>query len=329
MGSPRVSVVVTCFNLGVYLDEALASVRAQTFKDYEVCLVDDGSTDERTRQALRTVGSDVAVVVSTNQGLPAARNLGVSRTSGEFICAVDADDVLAPTLLERSVSWLDANPSLAFVSHWLEAFGDQRWFWKPERCDFPKLLDANTVNGAALVRRSAVEAVGGWDETMRDGLEDWNFWITLVERGYRGDIIPEILFRYRQRPDSMSRVNFAGHGHARFYGQLVARHPESFSRHLKHLVVRRNADMAAGWALSDNDRERLELEALPALARARDDVVDAERRHSRWEREREIEQQRQQLAHEVAALRASLSWRLTAPLRSVGTLVNRALRRQP
>jgi hypothetical protein len=150
-----------------------------------------------------------------------------------------------------------------------------------------------------------------------------------VERGYRGDIVPEILFRYRQRQDSMSSVNFAGHGHARLYGQLVARHPESFSRHLKHLVVRRNADMAAAWALSDTARERLELDALPALARARDDVVEAERRHSRWEREREIEQQRQQLAQEVAALRASLSWRLTAPLRSVGTLVNRALRRQP
>jgi glycosyltransferase involved in cell wall biosynthesis len=334
MGTPRVSFIVTCFNLGAYLGETLASIRKQTFKDYEICLVDDGSTDALTQRVVSEIGVDVTVILSENRGLPAARNLGVSRTSGEFICAVDADDILVPTLLERSVSWLDANPSLAFVSHWLEAFGDQSWEWKPERCDFPQLLDANTVNGAALVRRSAVEAVGGWDETMRDGLEDWNFWITLVERGYSGDIIPEVLFRYRQRPDSMSRVNFAVGGHARLYRQLVDRHPESFSRYLSDLVARRNADLASGWALSDEARERLELEALPARARARDDVAAAERRRSRWERERTIEQRQRaseerhrHLTTEVAELRASLSWRLTQPLRSVGGFVNRAFRR--
>jgi glycosyltransferase involved in cell wall biosynthesis len=349
MSSPRVSVVVTCFNLGAYLGEALESIRTQTFKDYEICLVDDGSTDQATKQALREVGPDVVVISSPNQGLSAARNLGVSRTAGEFICAVDADDVLVPTLLERSVAWLDAHPELAFVSHWREAFGDQSWEWKPERCDLQTLLDVNTVNGAALVRRTAVEAVGGWDESMRDGLEDWNFWIALVERGYRGGIIPEILFRYRQRPDSMSRVNFAGSGHARLYRHLVERHPDSFSDHLQSLAVRRHVDMAAGWALDDELKEHLELHALPALARARDDVVEAERRCIRWHSEKsnesaarqqmaEIESARQLAARlaadcqlltgEVADLRASLSWRLTAPLRSVGALVKRALRRQ-
>ncbi len=324
---PRVSVVVTCFNLGAYLGETLDSVRAQTFTDYEICVVDDGSTDQLTIRALEDIGADVTVVRSPNRGLSAARNLGVSRTSGEFICTVDADDFLAPTLLERSVAWLDAHAGLAFVSHWLEAFGDQTWEWKPERCDLPTLLDVNTLNGAALVRRTAVEAVGGWDESMRDGLEDWNFWIALVERGFCGDIIPEILFRYRQRPDSMSRVNFAGSGHARLYRQLVDRHPDSFSRYLKDLSVRRNADSAACWALDDEATERLELAALPALARARDDLAEAERRRARWERDRADEAARQQLAAEVAALRASLSWRLTAPLRLVGGFVNRALGR--
>ena len=107
MASPSVSCIVTCFNLGAFLPETLASIRAQTFRDFEICVIDDGSTDPLTQSALRNLGDDVQVVHSDHRGLPAARNLGVSRTSGEFICAVDADDLLAPTLLERSISRLD------------------------------------------------------------------------------------------------------------------------------------------------------------------------------------------------------------------------------
>ena len=100
---------------------------------------------------------------------------------------------------------LDARPEIAFVSHWLETFGDEHWTWKPERCDLPSLLARNAVNGAALVRRNAFEAVGGYDESMREGCEDWDFWLRLVEQGFDGTIIPEVLFHYRRRADSMSR----------------------------------------------------------------------------------------------------------------------------
>ena len=247
-----------------------------------------------------TVAGKVAVVRTDNRGLSAARNLGVSRTTGEYICVVDADDILLPTLVERSVERLDANPSVAFVSHWLEAFGDESWEWKPERCDFPSLLDFNTVNGAALVRRAAVDAVGGWDEDMRDGCEDWDFWITLVERGFRGEIIPEILFRYRRRPDSMSRVKFAGGGLPRLYGRLVDKHAEAFRPYLQALAIRREVDTAGNRALADDLEARLELEVLPALARARDDLMVAERQRSQW-----VQQQQRQA--EAALLREQSS----------------------
>ena len=366
VSSPRVSAVVTCFNLGAYLPEALDSIRAQTFRDFEICVVDDGSTEPATVQLLRSLGRDVRVVYSDNRGLSAARNLGVARTSGEFICAVDADDVLAPTLFERSIARLDSDPSLTFVSHWLEAFGDESWEWKPERCDFPGLLDVNTVNGAALVRRTAVEAVGGWDEALRDGCEDWDFWITLVERGFRGDILPEILFRYRRRADSMSRVNFAGAGLPRIFRQLVEKHAETYRTHLRALVVRREADVAGNRAQADDLEARLELDVQPALARARADVAAAERRRAHWDEARalidethalreangtlretngalraevetlqsDLTSTRQevsqlnsangQVSREVDALRASWSWRLTWPLRAIGSLVPRS-----
>ena len=353
MGSPRVSFVVTCFNLGAYLPETLASVRAQTFTDFEICVVDDGSTDEQTLRVLGEVGPGVTLVRTENRGLSAARNRGVASTSGEFVCAVDADDLLLPTLVEKSVARLDGDPSLAFVSHWLEAFGDQSWTWTPEDCDLVTLLDTNTVNGAALVRRTAVEAAGGWDDNLRHGLEDWDFWITLVERGFRGAIIPEVLFRYRQRPDSMSRVHFADGGHARLYRRLVDKHPDSFGRHVTKLVARRQADRAAAWAAAADVNQELELQLLPALARARDDVVMAERRRARWRAEDDhrplngevtslrmrleaardeaiaLDHRRHHAEQEVAELRSSLSWRITRPLRVLGGLVARRGRRPP
>ena len=74
--------------------------------------------------------------------------------------------------------WLrHRKPRVAFVSHWLETFGDEHWTWKPDWCDLPSLLARNSVNGAALVRRAAFEAVAGYDEAMRDGCEDWDFWL--------------------------------------------------------------------------------------------------------------------------------------------------------
>ena len=203
MDPVKVSVIIPCYNLGRYLDEAVESVLAQTFEDFEILVVDDGSTENETRR------------------LPAAKNLGLAHTTGPYVCMLDADDRLDPCLLEKSVAALDGDSSIAFVSHWLRTFGDEVWEWTPTRCDAPALLDVNTVNGAALVRRSALDAVGGFDESMRDGCEDWDVWISLVERGFKGAILPEVLFHYRRRPESMSRVTMRGEGHPRLYRRLA------------------------------------------------------------------------------------------------------------
>src|SRR5262249_6222731 len=128
---PRVAVVLTCYNLGRYLDEAVDSVLAQTFRDFELVIVDDGSDEPQTVRLLESYARpQTRVVHSPNRGLSAARNLGIRETTGEYICALDADDVLEPTYLEKSVRVLDADPTLAFVSHWLRAFGDETWEWR-------------------------------------------------------------------------------------------------------------------------------------------------------------------------------------------------------
>ena len=368
MAAPRVSVVVPCYNLGPFLGEAVDSVLGQSFTDVEILVVDDGSTDPGTQRILDTFARPkTRVLRSENRGLPGAKNLGIENTSGELLCMLDADDLLEPQMLARSVATLDAAPSIAFASHWLRTFGDEQWEWTPASCDFPALLDMNTVNGAALVRRPAIEAIGGFDETFLDGCEDWDLWITMVERGFPGTIIPEFLFRYRRRIDSMSRVMMQGDTHPALYRRLASKHAASYRAHLEPLLVRREREEAHLQGESHDLEVGAYLLVRPELTSARDDLRDVERwRRGRDEaaarareaaekdaalaaadavlaaaearfqatetalrreavdaeaRYREIEAVARQSMDEVAALRRSWSWRLTAPLRAVLDLV--------
>jgi glycosyltransferase involved in cell wall biosynthesis len=327
---PRVAVVIPCYNLGRYLDEAVDSVLAQTFRDFEIVIVDDGSDEPETMRLLASYSRpQTRVVHSPNRGLPAARNLGIRESTGEYICALDADDILEPTCLEKSARVLDEDPTVAFVSHWLRAFGDETWEWQPERCDLPSLLDRNTVNGTALVRREVVAAVGGFDETLTRGCEDWAFWLEVVSRGFRGAVIPEVLFRYRRRPDSMSRKMMTDDTYLSFYRSLLERFAGDCRRHVIDLTVAhevRNWELARaihsleaerrGYLEPDVRRLREQVEALRGKV-DRAELRTGPLREARAHGAR-LEAQVASLAAEVTAVRASWSWRLTAPLRLVG-----------
>jgi glycosyltransferase involved in cell wall biosynthesis len=321
----RISVLMPCFNHGAFIAEAVNSVRAQTLQDLEIIIVDDGSTDLATRETLARLSAPGTTVVTTaNHGLPAARNHAARHASGEFYCALDADDKLAPTWFEKAVGVLDSQPNVMFVSHWLETFGDERWTWTPEQCDLPALLARNTVNGAALVRRSAFDAVGGYSEDMREGCEDWDFWLRLVEAGFHGTIIPEVLFYYRRRPDSMSREMLEAQAYRRPLEMLVARHAPAYRAHLTTVLVAKEAEtLHLTHEIADLERDRLAI-LEPALRRAREelDAVSQKAQRVKTIRVREEEQERlawkaAELERQVAALHASWSWRITAPLRKL------------
>src|SRR4051794_26556212 len=328
---PRISVLMPCFNHGQFIGEAIASVLAQTVQDFEIVVVDDGSTDVETRETLSRLNSPRTTVLTTaNRGLPAARNWAAQHASGECFCALDADDKLAPTWFEAALRVLDAHPEVAFVSHWLETFGDEHWTWKPERCDLPSLLARNAVNGAALVRRNAFEAVGGYDESMREGCEDWDFWLRLVEHGFDGTIIPEVLFHYRRRADSMSRVMLDEERYRKPLDVLLTKHEPAYRSHLREVLIAKEREaqhLVHEIATIERD---VVLSLEPALRRAREELAAVARKadRARMYRAREDDHERLQwqtaeLQREVADLRASWSWRLTAPLRRAYALLRR------
>lgn len=323
MSGPVVSVVVPCLDMGAYIDEAVDSVLAQTFQDFEIVIVDDGSTDPSTCALLDGYARPgTRVVRTTNQGLSVARNTGAAHTSGRYLCMLDADDRLATTYMERSVAALDGDPGLAFVSHWLRTFGDAETEWQPAACDLDALLAHNTVNGAALLRRSAFDAVGGFEPSMREGLEDWDFWLRVVESGGRGIILPEVLHHYRRHAASMSHVFADGRSDAyvRAYRTLVTRHAAVFASRVTAMTAaneRAIADLRRG--VHDLEIEWTERLA-PECRQLRDDVAMLERQTAGEgtapDPQRFAEAHRAAL-DEVRALRSSLSWRVTAPARAV------------
>ena len=219
------SVVIPCFNLGAYLDEAVQSVLNQTFQDFEIVIVDDGSDDPATRHMLASYRrSKTRIIRIGNGGVARARNHGLAVARGTYVSFLDADDLFELAFLEKAVALLEADQSKAFASCWLNAFGQAEFSWTPSRCDFPHLLAEDTVCTAALMRRDVVLAVGGFDNDPRiDGYEDWDLPVRIVASGHEGSIIPEFLFRYRIRPGSKSETRTAPANYALVMEYMVER----------------------------------------------------------------------------------------------------------
>ena len=200
---PKVSVVIPCYNHGQFLPETLDSLEAQTFTDYEVLVVNDGSTDATTVALLNSLDPDKARVLHTeNRGVAAARNLGISEARGEYILPLDADDLIAPEYMQRAVGVLDAGPEVGIVYGERVLFGEKEGSYPLPEYDCRAILVDNCIYPAAFFRKCDWEAVGGYNEKMVHGWEDWDFWIALTSLGKQVVKITEPLFYYRVRSTS-------------------------------------------------------------------------------------------------------------------------------
>lgn len=319
-------------------------------QDFEILIVDDGSNEEATRAVLETAAWPHTTIVRTpNRGLARARNHLIERARGTYLCALDADDRLAPAFLERTLEAFERDPGLTFVSTHLQMFGDEHRQWPDDdRCTFPMLLCDDTVITAALVKKDAVTGVGGYDAQMPgQGDEDWDLWISLVESGHRGVILPEVLFHYRRRRGSMCDQCTSGPLHINLTRYLIRKHAASYRTHLLEVLLWKEARIAdirrANIKLETHigtyldpwlATRRTELAALKLKLQAAR-VQDLERRTAARSDELEGDLDRLRAQHEalhaeyqralgeVAALRASASWQMTSPLRALYELRRR------
>jgi glycosyltransferase involved in cell wall biosynthesis len=225
--APRVSIIVPCHNGGRFLDGLLASLGAQTFRDFETIIVDNGSTDVATREKLKHLGPEVRVVHQENRFLPGARNRGFLEAQAEFVLPLDCDDVLEPSFLAETVPLLEnAASDVGFVFTHARLAGTLAGVLQRHLNRFDQLF-LNQLPYCMLVRRSAWQAVGGYDEAMRDGTEDWEFNIRLSRAGFCGIELAEPLFVYSVRPDGML-MSRATRMHGTIWRHIRTRHADLY-----------------------------------------------------------------------------------------------------
>lgn len=192
-----VSVVIPCYNYGRFLGEAIESVLAQTYSRVEVVVVDDGSTDDTAAVAQRYADRGVRYVAQKNSGPAAARNVGGRQAKGELIMFLDADDKLEPTYVEECMAALESDHEAGFAYTQVRLFGREQLVSHFPTYSVRRLAVGNYIHASMLMRRAVVERFQ-YDETMRQGWEDWDFILTLAEHGVTGVLVDRPLLLYRK-----------------------------------------------------------------------------------------------------------------------------------
>lgn len=212
MHPPKVSVVIPAYNAMAYLPEAVDSVLAQTFTDYDVVIVDDGSSDRIVDWSATIQEPRVRLVSQANRGLAGARNTGIRESRGEYIAFLDADDLWHPTKLEKQVALMDIDPSLGVIYTWMTLINQQgestgRFVKNCVEGDvWERLILRNCVGSGSnpMVRRTCFEQVGDFDENLGSYMEDRDMWLRIAPH-YKFAVVKESLVDYRQHPSSASK----------------------------------------------------------------------------------------------------------------------------
>lgn len=241
MSTPRVSVVIPCYNYGCYLLDAVNSVKNQTFDAWEIVIADDGSKRE-TKDIVDQCALDprISALHLNHEGPSKARNAAIQASCGEYILPLDADDMIGPTYLEKAVTLMDSDPKLGIVTCEAEFFGGMSGKWELPEYSLPEILLGNCIFVTSLFRREDWVTVGGFDESMRDEWEDYDFWLKVIELPRNVYRIPEVLFFYRK--GHVSRGTKTLQDLTPLYLEIFKRHKKLyvenievlFQSHIKH-----------------------------------------------------------------------------------------------
>jgi glycosyltransferase involved in cell wall biosynthesis len=253
MPSPAVAIITPYFNTGPIFGETIASLRAQSLQQWEWVVVDDGSDDPQALEVLAQLREHgdprVRVIAQPNRGLPAARNAGVAASSAPLLFFLDSDDLLAPTALEQ-LAWLlhsDARP--AFATAWQRIFGAESLEWQRGFESRDHFLFENMVAPTVMIRRAVFEAVGGFDESLTQGLEDYELWLRCASQGFWGRDIHAPLVEIRRKaaheyPGYAWRARDDAQARAAFEAAMRRRYPRLYAEGLPRLAPADDAPFA-------------------------------------------------------------------------------------
>lgn len=223
---PKVSIIIPCYNQGKYVAEAINSALRQTFKDIEIVCVNDGSTDnsvEIIKSFENKCKNFIFLNNEENRGVIYSRNFAIKNCNGTYILPLDADDIIEPTYVEKAVKILDNNLNIGIVYCKAKIFGNYDKYWNLKPFNKSDILYENCIFCSALFRKSDFLKIGGYNNNMKYGCEDYDLWLSFIEQGLEVFQINEILFSYRQY-DETSRTTISLKNKKEIWNNLIKNH---------------------------------------------------------------------------------------------------------
>ncbi|MBO2944783.1 glycosyltransferase [Paenibacillus sp. F411] len=235
----KVSIIMPCFNDGEYIEEAIQSVFNQTYKDIELVIIDDGSDQEDTIKILDQLSGSNIKLVRSNRLRPAgARNKGITQASGKYILPLDADDKIDSDYIEKAVSIMEGDPNIGVVYCYAQLFGEKSGRWELPEYSLNTMLLDNIVFVTALFRKEDWETVGGFNTAMEHGMEDYDFWLSILEIGREIYQIPEVLFHYRIKPSSRTTEFMTNPSVVKStYREIYYHHPRLYEKYKDQYAI--------------------------------------------------------------------------------------------
>lgn len=199
----KISIVIPCFNQEEFLKDAISSVLGN-YSDFEVIVINDGSKNPDKIIEICESFKEIPIklIHQENMGVCSARNNAILQACGDYILPLDADDKIKNDYLKLASDILDKNPNIGIVYCDAEFFGTKEGKWKLKKASIANMLIQNRIFNCAMFRKSDWKKTGGYNENMKEGCEDWDFWLSIMENGLKPFKINQTLFMYRQHETS-------------------------------------------------------------------------------------------------------------------------------
>lgn len=232
MNQPLLSIIVPCYNAEQFLRETIDCLIAQTLSNWECIIVNDGSTDNSLDIIKEYAEKDsrYKYLDKKNEGPAVARNVAINMSKGKYILPLDADDLISPDYAATAIDYLEKHQKTKLVYCEADFFGEKTGHWILPDYHYEDLLWSNMIFCSAVYRRSDFNKTLGYNPNMRHGIEDWDFWLSLLTKDDEVYKIPKTMFFYRKHDDSRS-AEYSDYLDETV-GQMVMNHLDIYRPHL-------------------------------------------------------------------------------------------------
>lgn len=231
-----VSIIIPCYNHGKFLFETLNSVLNQTYRNWECIIINDGSTDntESIANEFCKRNSNFKYFFQNNQGVSNARNNGIKKSTGNYILPLDGDDLIDPSYIQKAINRFTDFPNTTLVYCKADRFGEKKEYWDLPEYNYETEIWNNVIFCSAIFKREDFDKTNGYNPNMKEGLEDWDFLLSLLNDKSIVYCIPEVLFHYRAV--KKSRNTEANKKVIQLNQQIVINHYDIYKEYLNNII---------------------------------------------------------------------------------------------